>query len=456
MPTLLDTPRPFAEALDHLAKKRVLTTALSSAEIREEFTAELRLRSLFSGRTTKAAILQEYQDQLGELLNGETNVATARMEIQNLFDALGYSPERGFRGDEDADIPPAERGTLRDLSSNRRVDLVLVTNMRQCANYGFWKQGQSDFALFAYPCYELIRIYPREVPRGMRLRQGALEHVRGEDWPSRWEAAGGTFYGMGRMIARKDDEIWGRLGSSDLFHDALDTFFPPFAFNSGYGWREIDRGESIRLGVIGEETQVEGQRHGLNDGLEAAAQFDEEFLRALRDELDLEIADGKARLAANAFDPALHPRSKKGRFVRSAIARDIKASRRALRVSLNQKRDIRTVIKRGSYRVDFEYGRPGTIKKGVHDDGYGTSHLQHQHADVLHQFPVTLARGSWHAHEDPNKVYVVHKNHIAVLEKQERTDGSRSHTRFGITTHLKNRKTAHEVLAKRTVLLEGR
>jgi len=72
--------------------------------------------------------------------------------------ASAYTPETGFRGDEDLDIPPAARGTLRDLSSRARIDLVLITNMRQCANYGFWKQGQTDFARWAFPCYELVRI----------------------------------------------------------------------------------------------------------------------------------------------------------------------------------------------------------------------------------------------------------------------------------------------------------
>ena len=314
MPKLLTTPLPFAEALDRLRDKRVLPTALSSAELREELAAEVRMRSLFSARCTKAAILQEYQDKLEELLNGETNVATARMEIQQLFDALHYTPEFGFPGDEGADIPPAERGTLRDLSSNTRVDLVLQTNMRQCANYGFWKQGQSDFALFAYPAYELVRIYPRVIPRGMRLRQGALEHVRGEDWPSRWDVAGGEFFGEGRMIARKDSEVWGRLGSSELFPDALDTFFPPFAFNSGFGWREIDRGEAIRLGVIDEDTEIEGQHHHLNETLVAPGSLSVEMLddalgdlEEYRAQLDQKIAAEKAGAEASQAGKAHAP-----------------------------------------------------------------------------------------------------------------------------------------------------
>ena len=295
---LLDEPLPFSEALDRLAQKRVLPTGLSSAELRREWPEALRRRSLFSARTTKAAILQEYQDKLAELLDGKTNIATARMELQQLIDALGYTPEHGFAGDEERDIPPAERGSLRDLGSRTRVDLVLTTNMRQMANYGFWKQGQSDFALFAYPCYELVRIYPREIPRGLRLTKGALEHVAGEDWPSRWESVGGSFYGLGRMIARKDAEIWGRLGDSSIFRDALDTWLPPFAFNSGYGWREIDRAEAIKLGVIGEHTEVEGQHHGMNEQLVAPKSLTPEMLEAAIGDLKESIEADRAIIAA--------------------------------------------------------------------------------------------------------------------------------------------------------------
>jgi len=431
---LLDKPLPFSEALDRLAQKRVLTTGLSSAELRQEFPAALRQRALFSARTTKAAILQEYQDKLGALLDGKTNLATARMEMQQLFDALGYTPERGFAGDEEHDIPPAERGSLRDLSSRKRIDLVLTTNLRQCANFGFWKQGQSDFALFAYPCYELIRIYPRQIPRGLRLSKGALEHVEGEDWPSRWETVGGTFYGLGRMIARKDDEIWGRLGDSAIFPDALDTFLPPFAFNSGYGWREIDRAEAIKLGVINEETEVEGQRHDLNENLQASVEaFDPEFLRAVKRELELDIAEGRARLVRNrdlpapalkplpqfhgdefilpdgttvaansGFDPS-QPRGYHGRFAKLMFATDkgmggsgvkpfdavrannwkpaAKEYRRALAEGratmercIQQKRDALGAVERpGLGKIDFRYGKPGTPP--TFSDGFGISKI---------------------------------------------------------------------------------
>lgn len=186
-------------------------------------------------------------------------------------------------------MPPADSGSLRDLASNERVDLVLQTNMRQVANAAFRESGQSDYALHAFPAYELVRIYPRSVPRGMkRDRQGALAEDPGKAWPDRWEKVGGVFHD-GRMIARKDDPIWDQLGASAEFSDGLDAPFPPFAFSSGYGWREVPRAEAVALGVITEETDIQGSRASMNEGVKAAAKFDPDFLRAVRADLDTEL-----------------------------------------------------------------------------------------------------------------------------------------------------------------------
>ena len=53
----------------------------------------------------------------------------------------------------------------------------------------------------------------------------------------------------GRMIALKDAEVWSAIGDSALFPDALDVDHPPFAFESGMGWREILGSEARELGL---------------------------------------------------------------------------------------------------------------------------------------------------------------------------------------------------------------
>ena len=444
---IFSEPLPFSQALETLRAKHLLPTNLSSAELRE-LDAGLRGRAMFSARTTKAQILQGCKDELKELMDGKTNIATARAKMQDLFDRLHYTPDRGFPGDEGLDIPPADKGELRDLSGNRRIDLVLDTNLSQMANRGFRAQGQSAFSLYAFPCYELVRIDPRRIPRGFKETKKGIVEVPDENWPSRWEQAGGEFYD-GRMIARKDSDIWAALGDSGEFGDAMDTDVPPFAFNSGYGWRQVPREECVALGAIGEEDEIEPSASDMNRGLEISKRFDPEFLAAL--------SAGLGRvLARNSADfEAKHPRGAGGRFgERTDIARQIKNGRRALRISLNQKRDMPAAVKRGNYRLDFDYGDPGKMK-AASESGYGLSHAENKHPDELRRLPVTLARGSFHQHEEPHKVYVVHKNDVAILSHKERNDGTRSKTRLGVTSHFQDAKTALHAIG-RTVLLGGR
>lgn len=271
-------PLPFQEALRIARERGLLPTNLSSAQI-AEWEEELKRLSVFSARTNHAGYLQEIKDQVEALLRGQYNEATARALLQDRLDALDYNPQRGgFPGLEDPNIPPAEPGSLRDLSSNKRTQLILRTQMRQMANRGYREQGTTAAALFAFPAWELIRIYPRTVPR--------------DDWPQRWAAAGGVLY-AGRMIAEKGSNVWEQLGSKGLFDDAIGTDYPPFAFNSGMGWRQIARAICEQLGVpFGAKVKAAPRL----DDVELAAKFDPEFLKTLRAALDVEIREGVARL----------------------------------------------------------------------------------------------------------------------------------------------------------------
>jgi hypothetical protein len=264
----------------------LLPTTLSSAQI-AEWSDEIKRLAVFSARTNHAGYLQEIKDTVAKLLQGEFNEATARTMLQQKLKELDYDPlAGGFPGLEEG-IPPAEPGSLRDLSSDARTQLVLRTQMRQMANRGYREQGTTPSALFTFPAWELIRIYPRLVPRGSAKSKSA-------GWPERWSEAGGELSG-GRMIARKDDPIWAALGDRSQFDDAIGTDYPPFAFNSGMGWRQIDRRTCQSLGIdIADVKPPPGAP--LDDAELSVKQFDPEFLRGLREALDVEIKEGYARL----------------------------------------------------------------------------------------------------------------------------------------------------------------
>jgi hypothetical protein len=243
---MFDAPQPWSVILRLLADKVALPTNQSSDQL-TALTRDIRKMSLYSARTTSAAYLEEVREQLQLLAEGKINLATARQNLQLWLDQVGYNPETHF-GD-DATIPAADENSLRDLSSDKRIKLMLETNMRLAANTAYMTAGSEPDNLAAFPCWELVRIYWRRVPRG------TTEHDLDLGWPERWVRSGGRLYD-GRMIARKDDPIWQNLGDSGVFRDGTDSAAPPYAYNSGMGIEDVARQECIALGVIHADTQI--------------------------------------------------------------------------------------------------------------------------------------------------------------------------------------------------------
>lgn len=222
-----------------------MPTNMSTAELRT-LDKNVRDSSFFSARTMLEDLLQGYKDKVTTILNptvaprpdtgGMRTVGldfpTARLQIKDLLRSLSYAPAEG------------EAGTIKDLSSDARINLVLQTNTDLAQGWGQKRQGQDPTLLDEWPAQELFRAEDRKVKR---------------DWPDRWRIAGtatgrelGDGWTMegGRMIALKNHEIWDELGSSDNFDDALDVDYPPFAFNSGMWVRDIRSDVAEQLGLL--------------------------------------------------------------------------------------------------------------------------------------------------------------------------------------------------------------
>lgn len=230
---IFDTPLPFKEAIQSRLVRELLPTEFRT-ELLSKIPTALRERAFFSSGVTNADFLQSASDKIDELLGGTAERATKRAELKQLLESLQYKPA------ED------EAGTLTDLSSDDRLNLILDTNLQMAQGYGNWAQGQDSALLDQWPAQELVRVIESKVKR---------------DWEKRWGDAGGKFYD-GRMIAPKNDPIWEKIS-------AFGTPYPPFDFNSGMDVADVDRDEAIALGVIDRDTQIEPQSRGFNDGLEA-------------------------------------------------------------------------------------------------------------------------------------------------------------------------------------------
>jgi len=243
---------PFEEALKALAARDVLPTALDSQGLRQ-LGAGFHRQNFTSSQTLLTDLLDEYKSGIEAILNPTTgvskdretaqnpegfvtvgrNAAQVRLAAKQLLQDLGYT------------AAPGEQGTIKDLSSNARINLVIQTNKDISQGAGWFIQSQDPAALDAFPAQELVRIEGRKEPRDWRLR-----------WEQALAAAGdapgiAAFQASGRMIARKDSGVWQALGDgAGGYDDSLGNPFPPFAFQSGMGVRDIGYDEALALNLI--------------------------------------------------------------------------------------------------------------------------------------------------------------------------------------------------------------
>lgn len=272
---ILDRPVPFEEAIAALQAKGLMPTNLSSAEL-QRLSVELRERSFFSARVSNAEFLSQLYDKINTIVSPENRAAgdymspgRFRVEAREILAALGYSPD------------PEDAGTIKDLRTDKRLNLIAQMNAQQLRGKGQWLQGQDPAARDAFPAQELFRLEMRDEPR---------------DWISIWRGAGGRIVGGGRMIALRNDEIWTNISR-------FGTPYPPFDFNSGMWVRPVSREEAEEFGLIAPAEPVQPERSPGADTVQAGVRnMPEPIQQALAQSMGgiAELADGVLSLVGAA------------------------------------------------------------------------------------------------------------------------------------------------------------
>jgi hypothetical protein len=181
-----------------------------------------------------------------------------------------------------------------DLTSDKRLDLILKTNVDSARGFAQFLKAQAY--LDKVPAMEVVRYQDRPEPR---------------DWEARWmQAAQGSGDGRagaclqqyGRMVAAKNSPIWQFLGSS--WDDSLGNPYPPFAFNSGMDWLEVERDDAVALGVVDADQEIAAQElPDLNAELQSGYEFRDAKLR------EALTADGMLKFVEGVLVPAASRRS---------------------------------------------------------------------------------------------------------------------------------------------------
>lgn len=240
-----ELPDPVFDAYREAAAKGVMPTNLDTAGLRQ-LAAETRRNNYFTARGNNVAFVSEIKRVMEQIASGEFNEAAARAALLECIRATGYTPEGGFPDAPAGSVPPAVAGSLQDLSSWRRIDLIVDTQRKLAEGAGLMAGAMTEERIAAFPAFEIYTLEETETPR---------------DWAARWKISGGKFYGTrkddtplgapGRLMALKGDPVFGELGSSGNFDDALDVDFPPFYFRSGKWMREVPLRVCRALGITG-------------------------------------------------------------------------------------------------------------------------------------------------------------------------------------------------------------
>ena len=293
---------PLAEAMAKLDRKTPVGAMLTSAQW-ARVPLELRERAFFSARVESIRFLAEAQEKLRMRLSMEkealANGKSAFVDRGSfVVDMRRIAEEEGIQTTD-----AAGRGTVRDIRSVRRLNLIWDMQTRQAQEYARWKMDHDADVLDEFPAY--------------RLGESTAENPRDEAfWRGRWAEAGSSVGWEGAlegdMVALKTSPIWQALSR-------FGTPWPPFDYGSQRDLDDVDRQEAEGLGLLdpnapvpefeggsGREFDGEtGEAIGFNDALEASVTgLQDDERKWLRDSFSDEIKMYKDRIAwlPNAFD----------------------------------------------------------------------------------------------------------------------------------------------------------
>jgi hypothetical protein len=259
-------PITFAEAQDALGSRHPVTSTLTSAQWRDVPTG-LRQRAFFSATVENVRFLQRAQDFLGDFLSGAVEYpdgklgpagaalkAGGRAQFVDLM--AKFAEEEGM-----GPLDPRDRGTIKDVRSQRRLELIFDTQVQSMYDFGNWKQGQDPDILDAFPAQRFIRVRDVEKPR--KFHEAALGEVR----------------------LKSDLPFWLSLNPD------FDVPWGPWGFGSGCDVEDADRDEAEQLGLLGPDDVVEPVERELNDALEASTRgLRPEWLNHFADTFGAQVA----------------------------------------------------------------------------------------------------------------------------------------------------------------------
>jgi hypothetical protein len=256
-------PTPYYEAIDKIASKLPIGSAMVSAEW-SDVPVALRERAMFSSQVENVRFLQRARDTITDFLEGAKEITPEGMALKTGSRADFIEQLREFAIAEGmGPLDPADAGSIKDITSERRLGLIFDMQTRQAGDYGYWRQGMQADVLNQFPAQKFIRVQD--------VKQERDSHKQFED-----------------QIYLKTDPIWANVINED-FH----LPFGPWAWGCGHDVTDVDRGEAEQLGLVQPGEEVKPDEKNFNQNLRASTNgIDPDLLEKLKKDLGQQIEIG--------------------------------------------------------------------------------------------------------------------------------------------------------------------
>ena len=161
-------------AAELILKKALVASNLDSKEW-NTIQAALRNRAFFSSCVAEANILQAMRHRAAEYAARGVDISEARKQMRADLERMHYAPKEG------------DEGTIKDLFSEARLNVILKHNLDQARGMIQRASGMTPGAFAAFPALEFKRIHRRDSLCGQILLRNFGDQVAIENSVVSWQ-----------------------------------------------------------------------------------------------------------------------------------------------------------------------------------------------------------------------------------------------------------------------------
>ena len=243
-------PTKFTDAIAKLGARSPIGAQLSSREW-SAVPVAIRERSMFSAHVESLRFMQGIKDTLTDFLaanRDENGLLKTGSRAQFIDQMRRLAIAQGLGPLDEADI-----GTIKDITSEKRLGLIFDINAKAARSFGDRKQGMDEDVINEFPAQRFIRVIDVKEPR--------QSHEQFED----------------QVALKTDLNFWLRI------NEDFGVLWAPWGWGCGHDVEDVDRAESDALGLTQPSQRLAGGDEDFNDHLQASVRnLDPEMIGFLK------------------------------------------------------------------------------------------------------------------------------------------------------------------------------